>query len=66
MFKNRSCISIPFIVGGIIEGCPPSDSVTSLSVDVLIEPTGTTKIISAADQVSSFVLLIPNIKQPRS
>jgi len=38
--------------GGIIEGCPPSDSVTSLSVDVLIEPTGTTKIISAADQIN--------------
>ena len=62
MFIKRSCISIPFIAGGIIEGSPPSDSITSLSVDVLIEPTGTTKIISAADQVSSFVLLISDIK----
>eukprot|EP00794_Sanderia_malayensis_P009883 gene9883-10893_t len=38
--------------GGIIEACPPSDSVTSLSVDVFIDPCGNSHIITAADQIS--------------
>lgn len=38
-------------LGGIIEACPPSDSITTVSLDVLIEPNGKTKIIAAADQV---------------
>ena len=37
--------------GGVIEGCPHAESVTSLSVDVLIEPTGNVNILSTQDQV---------------
>ena len=37
--------------GGLIEGTPPSESVTSLTVDLLIEPTGVVHIVSMRDQV---------------
>ena len=38
-------------VGGIIEGVPPSDSVTPLAVELLIEPNGKVRIFSTMDQV---------------
>lgn len=38
-------------VGGLIEGTPPSDSVTPLAVDLLIEPTGQFKVLCTLDQV---------------
>ena len=51
---NRNTVYSFVVVGGIIEACPPSDSITSLSVDLLIDPCGNCKILSAADQVSFF------------
>lgn len=38
--------------GGLIEGIPPSDSITPVAVDVLIDPTGQTKVLCTQDQVS--------------
>ena len=38
-------------IGGIIEACPPSDSITALSVDLLITPTGKVDLICNGDQI---------------
>ena len=37
--------------GGLIQACPHSESVTALTVSVLIEPDGAVQILNAGDQV---------------
>ncbi|XP_072037895.1 IQ domain-containing protein H-like [Amphiura filiformis] len=37
--------------GGVIEACPPSDSVTAISVNMLIEPNNEMTMVSCGDQI---------------
>ncbi|XP_076802306.1 IQ domain-containing protein H-like isoform X2 [Clavelina lepadiformis] len=37
--------------GGIIDACPPSDSITCISVAMVIEPTGAVQMTSCGDQI---------------
>ena len=38
--------------GGVIQACPPPDSVTAITVNLLMEPDGVGTILSTADQVN--------------
>lgn len=40
-----------YLTGGVIEACPPSDTTTTISVDMLIEPTGKFNIVCLGDQI---------------
>ncbi|XP_062860209.1 IQ motif-containing protein H isoform X2 [Trichomycterus rosablanca] len=51
-YPNWTCFLKEFLrAGGVIEAYPPSDSVTSLTVDLLVEPGAEVRILSCGDQL---------------
>ncbi|XP_030621174.1 LOW QUALITY PROTEIN: IQ motif-containing protein H [Chanos chanos] len=51
-YRTWDCFMQDFLKqGGVIEAYPPSDSVTGLAVDLLVEPDGEVKMLSCSDQL---------------
>lgn len=51
--NTHSFCPAPPCIGGVIEGTPPSDSVTPLTVGIFIDPTGAATIQYTGDQLHS-------------
>lgn len=52
-FSHLTLASLSVVLGGSIEATPPSDSITTISVDLLLSPDGSYSLLSTSDVIHS-------------
>lgn len=67
IFNMSVYVGFFHLSGGVIEAYPPSDSVTCLTVDLLVEPGGEVRMLSCGDQLHGpGVLQVSGCSVPQS
>ncbi|CAI8053072.1 IQ domain-containing protein H [Geodia barretti] len=67
LYPNWRAFLADFLVnGGLIEGHPPSPSVTALTVDLFIDPRGDVTVVSTQDQICGEEYVVWGVSVPQT